>query len=75
MEHNPLCVVKYRHFNGSFASKGHAVKVGGEGEVIVERSYAVRQSEFGPWKQFSVCGIRVDWLQGCGLIWLRTTSL
>lgn len=75
MEHNSLCVVRYRHFNDSYASKGHVVEVGGQGELITEWSDAARQSEFGPWKQFTVGGIRVDWLKRCGLIGLRTAVL
>ncbi|MEQ2161445.1 hypothetical protein GOODEAATRI_009657 [Goodea atripinnis] len=59
MEHNSLCAVKHRHFDYSSASKGHVVEVGGQGELIAEWLDAVRQSEFGPWKQFTICGIRV----------------
>lgn len=75
MEHYSLCIVKNRHLDDSCASKGHVVEVGGQGELIAERLDAVRQSEFSPREQFTVCGIRVDRLERSSLVWFWTTSL
>lgn len=55
MQDNALGVVKHRHGDNSAAGEIHIVEVRVEGEVIVERTYAVRQPELCPWKQFPIC--------------------
>lgn len=75
MQDNEPCAVEHRHGDHSAASEGHFVEVRVQGEVIAERMYATRQPELRPWKPFAICGVRVDWLQGSGLVLLLTTRL
>ena len=75
MQDNAFGVVKHSYVDNSVASEGHVVEVRVQGEVIAERTYAVRQPELGPWKQFAICGHRVDCLYGNSLVWLTTTCL
>lgn len=67
--------MKHKHVDDSEAGEGHTVEVRVQGQVIAERLYAMRQPELCPWKKFTVCGHRVDWLEGSGLVWLLTTHL
>lgn len=60
--------MKHKHADNSVASEGHVAEVRVQGEVIAERLYPMRQSELGPWKKFAICGHRVDWLEGSGLV-------
>lgn len=75
MKDDALGVVKHRHVDNSAAGEGHFVEVRVQGEVIAERTYAMRQPELRPRKQFASCGLRVDWLEGSGLVLLPTTCL
>lgn len=50
MQDNAVGVVMHRHIDNGAASEGHVVEVWGQGEVIAERMYALRQPELGPWK-------------------------
>lgn len=75
MQNNALGVVKHRHVDNSATSENHIFEVRVQGEVIADRTYAVRQLKFLPWKQFTICGQRVDWLQGSCVFCLRTTCL
>lgn len=67
--------MKHRHGDDSAAGESHVVEVWVEGEVIVNRTYAARQPELCPWKQFAICGERVNWLEGSGLVGFSTTRL
>lgn len=75
MQDNVLGVVKHRHADNGAASEGQIVEVGVQREVIAERTYVTRQPELCPWKQFSICGHRVDRLKGSSLVRLQTTRL
>lgn len=44
VQDNALCAVKYRHADNSLSSEGHLVKVRAQGELIADRTYALRQT-------------------------------
>lgn len=75
VQDNALGVVLHNHGDNSAAGKGHTVEIGAQGDVIAERMQALRQPVLCPWKQFTICGHRVDWLEGSGFVRLTTTRL
>lgn len=64
VQDNALGVVKHKHVDNSAAGEDHIVQVRVQGEVIAERTYAMRQPEQCPGKEFTICGHGVDWLKG-----------
>ena len=75
VQDDALGVVQHIHVDDSAPSEGHIVEVRAKGEVIAERTNAMRQPKLGPWKQFAIGGDRVDCLLGSGIVWSTTTCL
>lgn len=68
-------VVKHCHVDNRDASEVQTVQVGVQGEIVAQRMNAARQPVLCPWKQFTICGHRIDGLQRRCLVWLSTTFL
>lgn len=75
MQDNALGVVKHNHVDNSVAGEVHVVEVRVQGEVIAERTYALRQSELCPRERFTIGGQGVDRLKGSGFVCLAATRL
>lgn len=75
MQDNALGVVKHRHVDNDTAGEGHVLKIRIQGDVIAERTDAMREPVLCPWKEFTVCGDGVHLLQRSGLVLVMTTRL